>query len=33
MEDLGKTIAWLGTAMSAHMDTYPRTQVAEDKGK
>jgi multimeric flavodoxin WrbA len=33
MEDLGKTIAWLGKAMSAHMDTYPKGAVAEGKGK
>jgi multimeric flavodoxin WrbA len=24
MTDLGKTIAWLGKAMSAHMDSYPK---------
>ena len=33
MEDLGKTIAWLGKAMNAHMDSYPKGAVAEGKRK
>lgn len=33
MEDLGRTIAWLGSAMSARMDTYPKTISAEGKTK
>ena len=31
MEDLGRTIAWLGKAMSAHMKSYPKGAVAEGK--
>jgi len=33
MEDLGRTIAWLGKAMSAHMKSYPKGAVAEGKKK
>jgi multimeric flavodoxin WrbA len=33
MEDLGRTIAWLGKAMNAHMDSYPKGAVAEGKSK
>jgi hypothetical protein len=33
MEDLGKTIAWLGKAMSTHMDSYPKTAIVERKRK
>jgi multimeric flavodoxin WrbA len=33
MEDLGRTIAWLGKAMSAHMKSYPKGEVAEGKKK
>ena len=29
MEDLGRTIAWLGNAMSGHMETYPKAVTAE----
>jgi multimeric flavodoxin WrbA len=29
MEDLGKTIAWLGKAMEPHMGTYPKVAKAE----
>jgi multimeric flavodoxin WrbA len=29
MEDLGRTIAWLGSAMSPHMDSYPKAVTAE----
>ncbi len=29
MEDLGKTIAWLGKAMEGHMDSYPKVAKAE----
>jgi multimeric flavodoxin WrbA len=29
MEDLGKTIAWLGKAMNAHMDNYPKATPFE----
>ncbi len=29
MEDLGRTIAWLHGAMSARMDSYPKTMTAE----
>jgi multimeric flavodoxin WrbA len=29
MEDLGRTIAWLGAAMSAHMESYPKAVVVE----
>ncbi len=29
MEDLGRTISWLGSAMSAAMDTYPRAVTGE----
>ena len=29
MEDLGRTIAWLGSAMSAAMDTYPKAVTGE----
>ena len=33
MEDLGKTIAWLGKAMNAHKNSYPKGTVAEGKKK
>jgi len=33
MEDLGKTIVWLGEAMNAHMATYPKPAPAERKGE
>jgi multimeric flavodoxin WrbA len=33
MEDLGRTIAWLGKAMNAHMKDYPKGVVAEGKSK
>lgn len=29
MEDLGRTIAWLGMAMDGHMDSYPKATKAE----
>lgn len=29
MEDIGRTIAWLGAAMAPHMDTYPKAVTAE----
>ncbi len=29
MEDLGRTIAWLGAVMSAHMDSYPKAVIVE----
>ncbi len=29
MEDLGRTIAWLGAAMSAHMKSYPKAVIVE----
>jgi len=29
MEDIGRTIAWLGAAMSPHMDTYPKAITLE----
>jgi len=31
MEDLGKTIAWLGKAMNSHMDSYPKAAIVEGK--
>ncbi len=31
MEDLGKTIAWLGKAMSPHMGSYPKAITVEGK--
>lgn len=33
MEDLGRTIAWLGEAMKAHMASYPKTSTVEGKTK
>jgi hypothetical protein len=33
MEDLGKTIAWLGKAMRAQMDSYPKAAVVERRRK
>lgn len=33
MEDLGRTIAWLGAAMSAHGDTFPKALTLEEEGK
>ena len=33
MEDLGRTIGWLGKAMSAHMDSYPKAVTVEGKTK
>ncbi len=33
MHDLGRTIAWLGEAMNARMDTYPKGSTAEGKSR
>ena len=33
MDDLGRTIAWLGKAMSTHMDSYPKGVTIEGKSK
>lgn len=33
MEDLGRTIAWLGKAMSPHMASYPKAVTIEGKTK
>jgi multimeric flavodoxin WrbA len=33
MEDLGRTIAWLGKAMNAQMKSYPKGAVTEGKSK
>ena len=33
MEDLGRTIAWLGKAMSTHMASYPKAVIVEGKTK